>query len=146
LDSAADQIRAYGHPGVIAIDLSSSIEADSLTVGHIDADVPARVHARPLVDTMFDELCDRVTGYTRSDKYAKVIIVVAYARACSWHISDMSEPYLWLYVRALTFPGACAGLVSDQAEHIRRALRAGVGSFAVPGILAYGRGNRRAAV
>lgn len=138
LDSAADQIRAYGKPGVIAVDLSSCVEADSLIVGHITADRPAREHARPLAHEIFDELYDHAAQYSRSDKYTKVILMCAFTRLCSWHESDMSEPYLWIHVRTRPFPRNYGGALRHEAERIRHALHQGVKVFAVPGTVSLG--------
>lgn len=142
LDSAADQLRVFGKPGVIALDLSSCVATDPV-VCHVTAEHPVRDAARTTAQSLFERLQSHVRGYARSDKFYRLTLLVVYARLCTWS-PDMSEPDAWLYLQGLTFPAACSGLVEEQAQHIQRALKGSVEAIAVPGTVRQGRSGAHA--
>jgi hypothetical protein len=117
ISSAASQLRAYGLPGVIAVDLSQCVGVDNLIL-HKGA-----VSARRIVQRRFYPLVDQLTNavrtYSRSDKFDRILLLKTYARFFNWTLGKKEDADMGFFFRSTVFPTACSGLVTDQSERIQ---------------------------
>lgn len=117
LSSAASQLRAYGLPGVIAIDLSQCINADEFIL-HKGA-----VSARQIVQHRFyplvNQLTEAVRNYSRSEKFDRILLLKMYVRFFNWTLDEKEDADMGFFFKSIVLPKACGGLVTDQSERIQ---------------------------
>jgi hypothetical protein len=125
LDRAADQLRGFGRPGVICLDLSQCLGVQRWT----ETILPVGPLVERLVWKEFKfhaaRLDRRVRTYRRSDKFSRVIALLAYARLTHWRQGQPLQPDGGFPVLLQTFERACSGLVVRHAEHFRSIMLAG---------------------
>lgn len=124
LGDAANQLKDYGLPGVIALDLSACIVSDDLIIP--SGMVSARERIRQLLYPIADRLIDYVDSYTRSDKFSRIIALMILARFWVWKSSDPPEPDLGVLFSIPAFPKACSGLIEDETKRLQVMLLRGV--------------------
>jgi hypothetical protein len=132
VEDAARQLRNYGQPGIIVIDLSDALGFDNLTVAAINAPDPPESLVEPHFLDNARDLTDRVRHQfvtKPKGKFSRVIGLVVFARLFAWHRSDMSRPSGCVFFRIPFFPEACAGLIPDISDSIREALLRGMESL-----------------
>jgi hypothetical protein len=117
ISSAASQLRAYGLPGVIAVDLSQCVGADELIL-HRGA-VAARQIVRHRFYPLVNQLTHAVRNYSRSDKFDRILLLKTYVRFFNWTPGEKEDADMGFFFRSTVFPTACSGLVTDQSERIQ---------------------------
>jgi hypothetical protein len=115
--SAASQLRSYGLPGVIAVDLSQCVGADELVLhrGAVSARQIVKHRFYPLVN----QLTEAVRNYSQSDKFDRILLLKTYARFFNWTLGEEEDADMGFFFRSTVFPNACSGLVTDQSERIQ---------------------------
>ena len=117
LASAASQLREYGLPGVIVLDLTSCIEADNLILheGIISARELVRRRFFPLVN----QLAEAARDYSQSDKFDRILLLKMYARFFSWTLGKKDDADIGFFFKSIVLPKACSGLVINESERIQ---------------------------
>jgi hypothetical protein len=120
LDHAAGQLRSYGKPGVICLDLTDCIYSDD-RVELLDRGF---LQARDLLWEIFqnetERLARRPEKYNQSDKYSRILGLVLFARVTGWSDSSDLRPVGKYFVQLPIYEKACGGLVSDFAARLKR--------------------------
>lgn len=130
MDRGAGQLRGSGLPGVLVVDLSQCLGADRLITAAIDHPIPLKDMVQPHFKDFASRLSERPRKYNQSDKYARVLCALFYARIFGWQRLDMSQPQGSIFVLSDPYPSACMGLVTTQMERFRVLIRAGFGDLA----------------
>jgi hypothetical protein len=130
IKSATSQIRDYGKPGFIALDLSPALDTDSLIMKCFFDHASAIEQFRPVFLHHSRQISDRIRGYRCEGKFSRILGLLMYARVYAWHHSNTSSPQMSVFVEAPVFPGACGGLIRDTAERVKAALRRGLEELA----------------
>lgn len=125
LDTAAGQLRDFGKPGMIALDISECFGAAQLIVGAKRAREPAAELVKSLFRPSVARLVKHVRSYDRSDKYNRIVCLGVWARIVSWH-KDLDEPNATVFAWFESFPTACAGLLADSSRRLASVLHDGV--------------------
>jgi hypothetical protein len=124
LSSAASQLREYGLPGAIVLDLTQCVNADELILHK------GRVSASQIVKHRFYPLADRLTkeasNYSRSDKFGRILLLKMYARYFNWTLGEKEDVQTGFFFKSIVLPKACAGLVTDQSERIQNLISHGL--------------------
>jgi len=125
MDKAAGQLRAYGKPGFIAMDLTDLFFSPDMAVAYMDD--PGLLSA--VVNPRFDEFTTRLEGrppsYRFSDKYSRVLGLATFARLHFWEKPDLSQPKGRCLLSVTTFRRACGGIVMNHAEKFKRIIFSG---------------------
>lgn len=126
LDRAAGQIRAFGKPGIIFLDLSDCLFAPVARLRSIERRQPIVSLARE----RFFGLCPRIEGrphaYRHSDKYHRVVAVVPFARIHAWSYNPELLPTGEVWIKPAFLPTACAGLLAHEYPRVERLLLHGM--------------------
>jgi hypothetical protein len=120
MDRSAGQLRAYGKPGIIAMDLTDCLGGDMLMTGALQSQVPIDQLVRPHFTGRSEALGRRPKTYNQSDKYKRIISAVIFARLIGWRAADMSEPESSVLLDIYDYPAACEGLLPGYAAAFRR--------------------------
>jgi hypothetical protein len=120
LDRAAGQLRSFGMPGVICLDLSDCIWTAGMSTAFLDSPVPIADRVMPLSQHHAEMLSDRPAKYKQSDKYARIIALVLFARVSGWRGKADPQVEGTYLVQVPTFENACSGLVSQFSATWRR--------------------------
>ncbi|MES2177794.1 MAG: hypothetical protein V4550_07990 [Gemmatimonadota bacterium] len=73
LDRAAGQLRSFGRPGVICLDLTDCICINGFATAFIDSPVPIADRVSSVFKRKTEWLAARPAHYNQSDKYARVM-------------------------------------------------------------------------
>ena len=131
MDHAASQLRKFGKPGFIAMDLT-----DALT---LTPDMPVVWMEEPgllhdVIKGQFglhtDRLEDRARKYRRSDKYNHVIGLTLFMRLHFWEKPDLSQPKGSCFFSAVTLERAYSGILLDTARNLNRIVMGGASEVA----------------
>jgi len=130
MDRAASQIRDYGKPGFIVLDLTDALFSPDMSVAFMDE--PGRLLdvVKPRLDDCATRLEGRVRNYTLSNKYSRVLGLVVLVRLHFWEKPDLSQPKGQYLLYMITFREAWTGLVVDQSEKLKRIIFAGAAEVA----------------
>jgi hypothetical protein len=129
LKTGAGQIRDYGRPGFIALDLSAALQASRW------ARLPFKTPASAIdqFKTRFTgsarEISERVRGYRSTDKWSGLLGLFSYSRLHTWHHSEYIVPVSFLFLEAPIFERACSGIIEPTAQRVKHALLGALGSF-----------------
>lgn len=123
LSSAASQLHKFGKPGVIVLDLTQCIEADGLI---LHKGLPsARQIAGDRFFPLIDQFAERVTDYSHSDKFKRILVLQMYARFFNWTLGGRKDTDIGFLFESIVLPNACGGLVTDQSKRIRAKIARG---------------------
>ena len=126
---AAGQIRDYGKPGFVALDLSKSLDTDRfLTGGYWEPESPLEEFRSEFLKAT-DTIADRVRGHRSNGRYRPLMGLFMFARADAWHHKRLTSPYSSVFINAPTFERACGGLVVDASVRVGQLIRSGVEHF-----------------
>jgi hypothetical protein len=125
MDRAAAQIRGYGLPGLIALDLTDALFPPEMSVAFMDSPGHLLNVLRPQFEQCTTNLEGRPGRYVRSNKYSRVFGLALFARIHYWEKPDLSQPKGTCLLSLTTFGGACSGLVVAQAEKLKRVIFSG---------------------
>jgi hypothetical protein len=125
MDRAAGQLRSFGKPGVICVDLTDCICTKGFSTGFLDSDVHIADRVTPVFRRHSEWLSDRAVKYNQSDKYQRVMLVVLFARIAGWRGLVEPQPEARYLLHLSVYHNACQGLVTDYAEHFSRIVRTG---------------------
>jgi hypothetical protein len=78
VESAADQLHGFGLPGVVVADLSGCLNANDLVLP--PPGLSARDQIRATLQPVHSSLLGKITRYTGSDKYSRIILLLMFAR------------------------------------------------------------------
>lgn len=130
MDRAASQIRDFGKPGYIALDITDVLFRPDYSVAYMDSPGKLLEVIKPQFTYVTLSLGGRASRYTRSDKYARVIGLGVFARLQFWEKPDLSQPKGTYLFSVTTFGHACSGLVVAQAEKLKRVVLSGASDVA----------------
>lgn len=126
IHEAAAQIRDYGRPGFIAVDLSRALDTTRFLVGgYYDREQPLERFGPEFLKAT-DGLVARIFGQRSEGRYRSLMGLFMFARGDAWHHGRHSSPYSTVFVNARIFDRACSGLVADTSERVTRLIRSGV--------------------
>jgi len=135
LDAAAGQLRDYGSrhhtPGVIVMDLSAAIGTHHLAGARVaSADGELRTLIGRDLQGQAGHLDRRVSTYTRSDKYERIVGLICYVRTILW-IEQRSGlvPTVTAWVTTDVMEGGCHGLIQDTVQRLFHALKGTIQEF-----------------
>lgn len=135
LDRGAGQLRDFGKPGILCLDLTDCI----VTTEERLAAISERRQITQAKFQQFSKLTakinDRPGKYTRSNKYQRILGTLSFARTVEWKFHPNLQTSDTTHVHVRMFPAACGGMVANQLPRIRRKLLEGVDqlSGAAPG-------------
>lgn len=89
LSRAADQLHAFGKPGVVFLDLSACVFTDDLVIPKAHFSARETVHQR--LSALEAELVSFIESYTRPEKFRGVVDLVSFARFFVWKTLDPPE-------------------------------------------------------
>jgi hypothetical protein len=124
LKDAADQLRAFGGPGIIALDLSAAIGTASLVLPQAEA--AARDVIRDRLFRAADQLDNYIHRYERSDKFNRVIALVTFARFWVWASLDPPISDAGIVFTVTIFPKAYSGILLSYGERLQEMLLRGI--------------------
>jgi hypothetical protein len=121
---AARQLRGKVQPGVIALDLTFALGIDPFQVTRDS--IPLRDRTRAAHGALYEQLVTEIRERRRDDKYARVAVLLTFARYWSWHVGERAERDAGLVFSAFAFDHACEGLITRQSRGFQEALPEGV--------------------
>ena len=89
LSRAADQLHAFGKPGVVFLDLSACVFTDDLIIPKPDLSAREIVHQR--LSALEAGLVSFIESYPRPEKFRSVVDLVSFARFFVWKTLDPPE-------------------------------------------------------
>ena len=104
LTQAADQLHAFGKPGVIVLDLSACVFTDDLIIPK--SPVSTREIVSERLSTLEAALVDYIQSYTRPEKFSSVVDLVTLGRFFVWKTLDSPEYDAGPVFRMNPFPDA----------------------------------------
>jgi hypothetical protein len=129
LDSAAEQLSARREIGVIALDLTYATGLDPMGVCAPN-EAPMRDRFRDAHQELHDALVADVEEHAGAVRFARVSLLLTFARFWSWNVRDSAtERDAGLVFILSIFPDACSGLVTHVAVPFSEALVKGVESL-----------------
>jgi hypothetical protein len=118
IESAADQIRQYGAPGIIVVDIAQCLNTRDFILSLLDR----REEAIKLIDERFravTEELDRGVRYGDCDRYGHVVAMIAHCKYPYWcDRSNLTMRFAWRF----GFPSyrrAYGGVLVDQTARLR---------------------------
>ncbi len=124
LHDAAAQLREYGKPGIVVIDLSECLGTDSMIINEREPTT------REVINQQTSLLADRLTNiahtYERSNKFDRIIALFIYTRFIASRSDKDAELDIGISFRVTLFPRACGGLVIPQQRQIEQRLIRGL--------------------
>ncbi len=117
LSKAADQLSAFGRPGMIVIDLSAALGANSLIVPE-DGMAPAKQVLQQRLNRVGDSLRDYVYTYDRSPKFKRILSMLVFARYWVWSSVDPLVSDVGIIFTSIIFPKACSGILIEYAKRL----------------------------
>ncbi len=126
LDRAASQLRDFGQPGLIALDLSDCLGGESLSVAALNSAIPIQKLIEPDFIHHSRLLGRRPVTYNQSNKYARIFMLACYARVVGWRRPDLSQPEGSFFLYPEVYPDACEGLILDYSRRMKDVLLHGL--------------------
>lgn len=120
MDKAASQIRDFGKPGFIALDLTDACFEPDWASSFMDEPGLLLDVVKPRFDQLATQLDRRVQGYNLSNKYTRVFGLAAFVRLHYWEKPDLTQPKARYLMSITSFRGAYSGLIFPQAEKFKR--------------------------
>jgi hypothetical protein len=126
IHEAAAQIRDYGKPGFIAIDLSLALNTHRFLVeGYFDSEQPLERFGPEFLKAT-DTIAARTRGHRSEGRYRPLMGLFMFARGDAWHYRRSFSPHSTVFVNNRTFEDACFGLVKETADRVAGLIRSGV--------------------
>jgi hypothetical protein len=126
IEDATSQIRDFGRPGFVALDLSPALSMGELSVALFAADALPKTIVGPQFLRAARQLSERVRGHRCQGKWSRLLGLFIFAKLHAWHHSNLTSPLMTVYFESPTFPDACHGLVQGTAERVRWVFRLGL--------------------
>jgi hypothetical protein len=124
--TAARQLRDYGQPGFIVLDLSLALEATRFASSLVSTPDPPQAAIGRAFNRVADQIVERVRGQNASGHFARVVGMFILLRTDVWHHSSLDAPISSVYINAPVFDRACAGIITHSAERVRELVRGAV--------------------
>jgi hypothetical protein len=124
LSKAASQLRDMAQPGVVFVDATYALDIDPFA--NTSSGTSSRRQFRSANSLLHDQLVAHIEGYSHSDKFSRVALVVTFSRFWSWVLGESAERDAGLVFNASVLPKACQGLIVRQAESFQTSLLRGV--------------------
>lgn len=118
VSSAASQLRDYGLPGVITLDLSACVGADGFILAE-DAAAALEV-MRGRFYPMARQLRDEMDAYSSSDKFKRVLLLISFARYFIWTPGGTTDENNGYFISFQAFPDSCEKLIVDVPDRITK--------------------------
>lgn len=126
IKDAVSQIRDFGRPGFVVLDLTPALGFDDLSTSLFEEpQLPPQV-AGPRFLRAARNLSDRVRGYNQQGKWHRLLGLFTFARIHAWHRSNPRGPTMTVFFESPVFPDANFGLLAETSERVRRRFRAGL--------------------
>jgi hypothetical protein len=123
LSSAASQLRKYGEPGIIVLDITRAVGAEELILYR------GSRSARQLMKSRFDRLAtqlfEAVGEHSDPDKFDRIVVLVVYARFFNWTLGAKRDSDSGFLFKSTVIPTACSGLIVDHSDRIQNAIARG---------------------
>lgn len=123
ISTAASQLRTFGTPGIIVLDLSACVGSDELV---LYGGIPT---ARRILERRFyplvNRLNSRIENYRHSQKFDRIMMTLMYARFFSWIFEPGRDVDIGFFFKSNIQPGACGGLVTDYSRRLEASLLRG---------------------
>lgn len=126
LDRAAGQLRGFGEPGFIFLDVTDCVVTEAARRTAIAGRTSLAEEVSGAFFTLAHALGERPRKYNQSDKYARILGVAIYARAFGWQYAPRMQPVGEVSVLLPLYESACQGLVRDQARLLSRLILQGI--------------------
>lgn len=124
VDKAGKQIRDFGKPGIIVVDLSSCVQCKDTKLPKNQSNVQEYVHS--LASQMHNNMTSRVELYTKSDRFNKVALVMSYARYYYWTQNPEPKGIGRIVFFVNRFEEACSGLITRQSRFVQESITEGI--------------------
>jgi hypothetical protein len=124
LGDAADQLREFGTAGIVALDLSAAVGTNALILPQ--PGIVARDVVRHRLYNIGEQLGDYIHRYNRSDKYNKILALIAFARFWVWTSLDPPISDAGILFTITIFPRAYSGLLTRYGVQLQTMLLRGV--------------------
>ncbi len=134
MDKAAGQLRDYGKPGLIAMDLTDLFFTPDMAVDHMDHPGLVNAIVNPRFSQFTTRLENRPPNYRLSDKYSRIVGTAFFVRLHFWEKPDLTQPKGRYLLSLTTYRQACRGLVVNQAEKLKRIIFSGAEQVAGGGV------------
>lgn len=127
LGKAATQLRNFGKPGIIVLDLTCALEIEKYIL--YKGKSPVRELVEYQLRTVTNELKNYIIKYSRSDKFNRIVLLVTYIRFFNWTIGKKDDADMGELLILKVFPEACSGLVVDESVRIQKLILNGFGQI-----------------
>jgi hypothetical protein len=114
--SAASQIRSYGVPGVIALDLSRCIRVDDFILTDDAAAAMELMQQRFFL--LSRKLRKNIETYSLSDKFKRVLLLICFARYFIWTPEGKTDEINKHFISFEPFKDSCEGLITEVPGRI----------------------------
>jgi hypothetical protein len=123
LSSAASQLRKYGEPGIIVLDVTRSVSAEALILYR--GSLSARQLMKSRFDRLASQLFETVENNSDSDKFDRIVVLVVFARFFNWTLGGKEDSDSGFLFKSTVIPTACSGLIVDHSDRIQTAITRG---------------------
>jgi hypothetical protein len=127
VDSADEQIRGYGRPGIVVVDLSEAIGTELLL--DRESSSQGRTRVSDAVRPVFTKYADELKTYIRRRQptdYSSIVGLIVYTRFCVWEDPTANRLDFGFLLNGQVLPLACGGLMEHFAERTMDRLAPGV--------------------
>jgi hypothetical protein len=124
IGDAAKQLREFGKPGIIALDLSAALGANSLILP--SPGISARRTIQGRLYRAADYLGTYIHRYERSAKYNHTIALLSFARFWVWSSLNPPSADAGIVFTITRFPKAYSGILGSYASRLQEMLLRGI--------------------
>ena len=121
---AGDQIRRVERPGIIVVDATDCMSPDPFQV--VDDPEGVVPIVRKELESLHERIESHTEGYSRSNKYQQVAMILTYARYWPWVREDPPRRAAGIYFRASALPYRWSRQITERSKTIQDALLKGV--------------------
>lgn len=125
LDRAAGQLRDFGLPGAICLDLSDCMWSPGFSTAFLDSPTRIRDQVGFLFDRHAERLSLRPSQYNQSNKYARIFALLSFARVNGWRGRTDPQPEASYLLHLRTYDDACERLIAEYAAQFKRLILTG---------------------
>jgi len=131
---AASQIRDFGLPGFVVLDLSQAFDTRLFSTRTFEAGPTPTEIFRPHFRQETDAIAARIDGYGANDKFARIVGSLSLAKLPSWQTRPVLAPKRQLFADATVYDRACSGLIIDTAHRVIGTIRSACSSLSYDGL------------
>lgn len=120
---AAAQIRDFGQPGMVILDLSQALHTHMFSTRTFETGPSPTQIFRPHFRREAGSISDRIEGYEARGRFARIIGSLSFAKLPSWQTAPALTPKRQLFAQASVFERACGGLIVDTSHRVIQQIR-----------------------